>query len=80
MAGFAITVPFTALVWLFAVPHALSAVSFVAVTLVAVGAAVVAVIAWRNGQPTRQIGHVLNDAEAAAASPLVVDAQDASKA
>ena len=76
-AGFAIVVPFAALVWLFAVPQSISTVTFVAVALLAMGAAVVAVNTWRNGQATRHIGHVLNDAEAAAAAALAPLASDA---
>jgi hypothetical protein len=67
-ATFGVVVPFAALVWLFAVPQTMSLVSLVALTLVALGAALVAVNTWRNGQATRHIGHVLNDVEAAAAS------------
>src|SRR5215210_3611957 len=66
-ATFGVVVPFAALVWLFAVPGTVSAVTMVALTLVAMGAALVALNTWRHGQPTRNIGHVLSDTEAAAA-------------
>ena len=62
-------VPFAAVVWLFAVPQTMSiCVTLVAMTLVTLAAALVAFNTWQNGQATRNIGHVLNDAEAAAAS------------
>ena len=67
-ASFGVVVPFAALVWLFAVPQTMSAVILVALTLVALGAALVALNTWRNGQATRNISHVLDDAEATAAS------------
>lgn len=63
IAMFAIAVPFSALVWLLAVPQMLSPVTFVALMLVAMGAALVGLNTWRNGQATRHIGHVLNDTE-----------------
>ena len=67
-AAFGIVVPFAALVWLFAVPRTMSIVTLVALTLVTIAAALVAFNTWHNGQATRNIGHVLNDAEAAAAA------------
>ena len=36
--------------------------------LVTLAAALVGFNTWQNGQSTRNVGHVLNDAEAAAAS------------
>ena len=60
---FAVAVPFTALAWLMAVPDAVTPVTFVAVTLVSMGAALVGVNTWRNGQATRHIGHVINETE-----------------
>jgi hypothetical protein len=63
VATFGVVVPFAALVWLFAVPRTMSAVTFAALTLLALGAAFVALNTWRDGQPTRNIDHVLNDAE-----------------
>ena len=68
-ATFGVVLPFAALVWFFAVPEALSAVSFVALTLVAVSAALVAVNTWRNGQPTRNMDHVLYQAESPVKPP-----------
>ena len=67
-AAFGVVVPFAAVIWLFAVPHSMSMVTLVAMTLVTLAAALVAFNTWQNGQATRNIGHVLNDAEAAAAS------------
>ena len=67
-ATFAVVVPFAALAWLFAVPHMMSMVTLVAMILVTLGAALVGFNTWQNGQATRNVGHVLNDAEAAAAS------------
>jgi len=67
-AAFGVIVPFAALVWLFAVPQTMSAVTLVALTLVSLGAALVALNTWRNGLATRNISRVLDDAEAAAAS------------
>ena len=67
-AAFGVIVPFAALVWLFAVPQTMSAVTLVALTLVGLGAALVALNTWRNGQATRNMSHVLDAAEAAAAS------------
>lgn len=69
IAAFTIAVPFTATVWLFAVPHTMSAVTFVGLALLAMGAALVAVNTWSNGQATGTIGHVLNRAEATTALP-----------
>ena len=60
--------PFAALAWLFAVPQMMSMVTLVAMILVTLAAALVGFNTWQNGQATRNIGHVLNDAEAAAAS------------
>ena len=67
-ATFGMVVPFAAVLWLFAVSPRMSLVTLVALTLITLGAALVAFNTWRNGQPTRNVGHVLNDAEAAAAS------------
>ena len=67
-AALGVVVPFAAVIWLFAVPHSMSMVTHVAMTLVTLAAALVAFNTWQNGQATRNIGHVLNDAEAAAAS------------
>lgn len=67
-AAFGVVVPFAAVIWLFAVPQSMSIVTLVAMTLVTLAAALVAFNTWQNGQSTRNIGHVLNDAEAAAAS------------
>ena len=58
-ATFGVVVPFAALIWLFAVPQTMSVVTLVALTLVTLGAALVAFNTWRNGQATRNIGHVL---------------------
>jgi hypothetical protein len=63
LAMFAIAVPFSVLAWLFVVPQRVSPVTFVAIVLVAMGAALVGVNSWRNGQATRHIGHVINDTE-----------------
>lgn len=68
VAAFGVVVPFAAVIWLFAVPQTMSLVTLVAMTLVTLAAALVAFNTWQNGQATRNIGHVLNDAEAAAAS------------
>ena len=59
-AAFAVAVPFAALLWLFAMPGTMSVVMSVALALVAMGAALVAVNTWRNGQATGHLGHVLN--------------------
>ena len=67
-ATFAVVVPFAALAWLFAVPQMMSMVTLVAMVLVTLAAALVGFNTWQNGQSTRNVGHVLNDAEAAAAS------------
>ena len=67
IAGFTIALPFAATVWLFVVPQTVSAVTFVALALVAMGCALVAVNTWRNGQATGTIGHVLRHAEATVA-------------
>lgn len=60
-AAFGMAVPFTAVLWLFAAPNAITPMTLIVVTLLAMGAATVTALTWRNGQATRSIGHVLHD-------------------
>lgn len=68
-AGLAIAVPFAATVWLFTVPHSLSAVTFAALALLTVGAVKVALDTWLNGYATGGIGQLLPANEATTLPP-----------
>ena len=62
-AAFALVMPLCIALWVLAVPSVLSVATFVAVTLVLIGATMVGLNSWNNGRATRSIAHVLNDAE-----------------
>lgn len=62
-AGFTMTVGAIGLLWALAVPGSMSALTFLTVTFVALGATAVLFNTWRNAQPTEIIGHVLAQAE-----------------
>ena len=63
--AFAIVLSICVGLWLLAVPTTMSLMTFAALVGVMLGGAVVALITWSNGRPTRTIAHVLNDAETA---------------
>ena len=64
--GVTMTVPLIAVIYAAAVPMWTSSVTFIILTLVAMGATAVILNTWRNAQPTENIGHVLRRAEVAA--------------
>ena len=56
--------PVTGLLGLMLVPGTMSGLTFFALAAAIMGTGLVAMNTWRNGQPTRSVAHVLNDAEA----------------
>jgi hypothetical protein len=60
----AAVLPVASGVWLLAVPGMMSTMTFAAMSLISVGAGYVAFNTWRNGQPTENIGHVLQRTDA----------------
>lgn len=61
--GFTMTVGAMGLLWALAVPGSMSGLTFLIVTVVALGATAILFNTWRNAQPPEVIGHVLAQAE-----------------